>query len=98
MSERVVKLSHLLGARVVDQGGADLGRVYDVRVRQVTAGEPGRPPDYEVEGLLVGARGLVARIGLIGSRRSSDAQPVDPVPWSDVVALESGRVVVRSRA
>jgi hypothetical protein len=98
MSDGVVKLSALLGRRVEDERGATLGRVHDVRVRRVTSGEPGRPPDYEVEGLLVGRGGVLARIGLVGSRREAGTQPGDPIPWADVLSVETGRVVVRSRA
>jgi hypothetical protein len=96
MSVTALKLSSLLGAHAVDERGRSIGRVHDVRVRRVAPGGPAAAPVYEVEGLVLGARGVLARLGALGSRRAQ-AQPIAALPWRDVVAVEPGRVVVRER-
>jgi len=97
MSASVLKLSHLLELRVEDEDGRRLGRVQDVRVRRETAGGEAEPPQYRVEGLIVGPRGLRVRLGW---RRRSGPAPVaeqDALPWEDVLAIEPDRLLVRRR-
>jgi hypothetical protein len=96
MKTTVLKLSALLGATVVDEGGTTLGRVHDVRVRRAAPAGPAAPPAYEVEGLIVGRRGRLARLGALAARRDEQAQPADVLPWSRVVEVTPGRVRVRS--
>jgi hypothetical protein len=96
MTATVLKLSALLGATVVDDGGVTLGRVHDVRVRRVAPAGPAAPPAYEVEGLIVGRRGLLARFGALAARHDEQAQPANVLPWSRVVEVAPGRVRVRS--
>jgi hypothetical protein len=95
MSTTVVKLSHLLDLRVEDQDGRSLGHVHDVRVRRVTSGEPGRPPTYQVDELIVGTRGLRVRLGWRRARGPDAVSPGDVVGWDDVLAIESDRLVIR---
>ena len=90
MSVNVIKLSRLLELPVEAEDGTALGHVHDVRVRRVD----GR---YEVEGLIVGSRGLLVRLGW---RRARDPAPLsshDVLAWSDVVAVESFMSVHRTR-
>jgi sporulation protein YlmC with PRC-barrel domain len=75
----VVRLSSLMGAEVVDADGRRVGRVEDLRVRRAGTA-------HEVEALLVGARGLLNRLGV---RADSAA-----IPWDAVTGLEPGRVTV----
>lgn len=82
MSAGVIKLSRLLELRVEAEDGMPLGRVHDVRVRRVD----GR---YEVEGLIVGPRGLLARLGWRRARQR------DVLAWKDVMAVDPDRLVVR---
>ena len=92
-----VTLAQLLGAQVVDESGRALGRVHDVRaVRDGEPVEADQAPRYRVEGLIVGRSGLRARLGLTRARRPEPLRSPEPLPWEDVVALEPGRVIVRS--
>jgi hypothetical protein len=94
-----ITLSQLVGAEVVDESGKRIGHVHDVRVvREGDPAEPGQAPGYRVEGLIVGRLGLRARLGLTAARRPEPLRGRDPVRWEDVVALEPGRVTVRSQA
>jgi hypothetical protein len=93
----VFKASDLLHCEVVGEDGARVGHVRDIRV--VRDGDPlvpdGAPP-YRVEGLVVGRRGVIVRLGL----RAHGPEAVgsgDLVRWEDVVAMEPGRLVVRRR-
>ncbi len=91
MSTDVVKLSRLLELPVEDQHGRSLGHVHDVRVRRTETG------GYRVEGLIVGPRGLLVRLGWRRARWPAPVAPHDAVPWEDVLAIEAGRLVVRTR-
>jgi len=82
MSAGVIKLSRLLELRVEAEDGTPVGRVHDVRVRRVD----GR---YEVEGLIVGPRGLLVRLGWRRARQR------DVLAWKDVMAVDPDRLVVR---
>ena len=92
MSEPVFKLSALLGSRIVDESGSELGEVEDVRVRR--AGDDA----LEVVALLYGRDGMRARIGLSGNDGEEPAPVETLVAWSDVVAFEDGVVRVRRGA
>ena len=88
-ARRVIRLSELLGLPVRDGDGRRLGHVHDVRVVR-------RDGAYAVEGLLIGGRGVAARLGL---HKADEAEPLragDLVEWSDVTAVEADRVVVSS--
>jgi sporulation protein YlmC with PRC-barrel domain len=76
----VILMSQLLGLAVRDEAGESLGRVHDIRVRR-------RGEHFEVEGLLVGAGGIAARLGL-------RARGV--IDWADVRAVEQDALVVSS--
>ena len=79
-----MRLSHVLGRRVVDTAGRHLGHVFDVEVEW-------RANALQVTALLVGVRGLLDRLGYpaLRERRSK-------IPWKEVRVLEAGRVVVEA--
>ena len=58
-----MRISDLIGSRVVCSNGAPVGKVHDVRLvrRGPTRGDFGAT--YRVEGLLIGAVGVGARLG-----------------------------------
>ena len=93
MTSDVLKLSKLLELRVEDEDGRALGHVHDVRVRRRPDG-----PGYRVDGLIVGPRGLLVRLGWRRARDPAPLSPHDVLPWDSVVAIEPERLVVRSGA
>jgi len=97
MTTSVINLSRLLGLPVEDEAGRSMGRVYDVRVRQTQTGSPTRPPTYEIEGLIVGERGMRVRLGWRRARGPGQEGGHDLLRWDDVLAVESERLLVRRR-
>jgi hypothetical protein len=95
MTTTVVKLSQLLGLPVEDEDGRALGHLHDIRVRQITIGEPTRAPRYQADSLIVGPRGLRVRLGWGRSRKPDEVAPDALLAWKDVVAIEPDRLVVR---
>jgi sporulation protein YlmC with PRC-barrel domain len=89
-------LSDLLEAEVVAEGGESLGRVHDVRVRQLQR----RTPEglrLRVVGLVVGARGIRERLGLDAGRSGAPIADRNVIEWERVLSVdgEAGRVTVR---
>ncbi|MDX8152358.1 PRC-barrel domain-containing protein [Patulibacter brassicae] len=84
-----LRLSDLLGARVVGADGRVVGRVRDVRARR----EDDR---FLVEGLVLGTAGIRARLGTRAARRPEPLHEGDLVPWDRVAEIAPG--VVRLRA
>jgi sporulation protein YlmC with PRC-barrel domain len=89
-------LSDLLEAEVVAEGGESLGRVHDVRVRQLQRRTP-EGHRLRVVGLVVGARGIRERLGLDAGRGGAPIADRDVIEWERVLAVdgEAGRVTVR---
>jgi uncharacterized protein YrrD len=58
-----MRLTDLLGAEVIDQEGRSAGRVHDVRLVQDGPPVGGSGASLRVAGLIVGARGIGARLG-----------------------------------
>ena len=75
-------LSSLLRRKVVTESGHSLGRCRDLR-GELTSSR------LEVTGLCVGGGGLLEHLGI----RSHD--PYVTVPWTAVVRIEGGQIVVR---
>jgi sporulation protein YlmC with PRC-barrel domain len=85
----VIRASDLIGCAVQSRSGERLGSVHDLRARLSGAG-------WELEGLLVGRRGMLARL-----RGSSGAEALvrgEVIPWHAVTSLEDGVITVRDRA
>ncbi len=83
-----MRVSDLLGVEVCTQSGDRLGHVRDLRGRLV-----GR--SLEVTGLLVGTRGMLARLGLGVSKHRGVVGGSGLVPWASVVSANRRGIVVR---
>ena len=95
----MIRLSDLFGCRVFTESGRKLGRVHEIRVTRRTDGTDDHTQlGWLVDGIVVGKRGLLERLGVRGAQRSEPTIESGVVSWSDVVALEDGRAVVRDRA
>jgi hypothetical protein len=97
-----MKISDLIGARVVCSNGASVGKVHDVRLVREGQSRGDFGATYRVEGLLIGAIGIGARLGynrpslggpmFVGTlvrRIRSGARHVD---WADVSAVSEGEI------
>src|SRR3954447_22314547 len=87
------RLSQLLSAHLVTSGGAELGRVRDIRVeRQTDVPDEHVNEDWRVVGLLTGRAGLWERIGW---RAEGDPVPSRSfIPWTAVQEFTPGVVVI----
>jgi sporulation protein YlmC with PRC-barrel domain len=103
-----MRVSDLLGAEVLDARGAELGRVYDVRLAQ--DGLPVGPfgATLRLRSVLIGATAIGARLGF---ERSDIRGPwplraaftalhgrMRPARWDEVAAIEQDRIRLRVRA
>ena len=77
----------MLGLPVRTQDGESLGQVHDVRAEL-------RPRTLRVTGLVVGRSGLLERLGIGAPESAARIRTRDVVPWSAVVRLDRGGVVV----
>jgi sporulation protein YlmC with PRC-barrel domain len=88
-----IRVSGLLGSRLVTGAGRDLGRVWDVRVERQTKVPDERVNEaWRVTGLIAGRWGWRQRIGM-----SSEGDPLsgeDFTPWASVLDLADGVVTV----
>lgn len=82
-----ITISQLLGMPVVDARGDKRGHVHDVRARRTDDG------GWEVAGLVVGARGVLARLG--ARSRSSRPDESAIVAWKDVIAIDDDAIRLR---
>jgi sporulation protein YlmC with PRC-barrel domain len=87
-----MRLSTLLDLPVRTESGDELGRLFDLRAKEVG----GR---WRVTGLIVGSYGVLERIGAVGARRTRETRGTraasDFVPWDAVVRIRPDAVVVR---
>jgi hypothetical protein len=91
-----MRLSELLGSRVVTESGDKLGHVFDVRVRRDPRSSAERADQkWKVDALLYGSRGIVHRFGMLAVKRLIPSDRGDEVSWRDVVAVDPGRITVR---
>ena len=101
-----MRLSDLLEADVVDEGGRSLGRVHDVRLVQDGPAPAGRDPSFRVLGLLLGNASIGRRLGY---HRGTQRAPwllrtvlgrgrVEYLPWERVRRVEQGRIVAAGPA
>jgi sporulation protein YlmC with PRC-barrel domain len=82
-----VRLSEVLGLPVRTEDGESLGHVHDVRAEL-------RPRTLRVTGLVVGQAGVLERLGIGAPESAARIRTHDVVPWSSVVRLDRGGVVV----
>jgi hypothetical protein len=93
-----MRLTDILGAKLVTESGQELGHVLDVRVKRDPRGSPERADHkWRLDALLYGERGLIARFGLFAARERVSRGSHDELPWNDVVAIRSGEITVRDR-
>lgn len=86
-----MRLTDLINRHCVTEDGRVLGRVFEVRAHRRRGGH------LEVTDLLLGRHALIERYGA-GRRRPAgehEGDTVHEVPWSDVLRIEQGRIVVR---
>lgn len=91
-----MRLSDLLEAEVVTEDGESLGRIHDVRVRQLER----RTSDgyrLRVVGLVTGRRGIRERLGIDTGRSERPIADRDLIEWERVLEVDgaAGRVSVR---
>jgi sporulation protein YlmC with PRC-barrel domain len=87
----LMRLSELLHREVRTESGRKLGHVHDVRAEA-------RGDRLLVTGVIVGRHALLEHfgLGLSGGRRGAKMRTTSNlIPWSSVVRLTSGAVVVR---
>jgi sporulation protein YlmC with PRC-barrel domain len=83
-----MRLSDLLSLEVRIESGEKLGRVHDVRGELTSR-------SLKVTALVAGKVGLLERLG-VGAPESADrVRPRDTIPWSAVVRVDRGGVVVK---
>lgn len=93
-----MRASEIIGRRVLDPHGRDIGRVHDIRIER--SGDA-----YRICGLTVGPVAVAQRLGY-GRGQMNGPWPLTVlfralasrslfVPWADVVSLPSGAVQIR---
>jgi sporulation protein YlmC with PRC-barrel domain len=101
-----VRLSRLLRRPVEDEDGRHLGVVHDVAASQTGPVTAGFDAAIEVTAVIIGARGIRARLGLSPAHVQGPwlvrilrlpGRSTDTIVWQDVVAVEDDRIVVRRR-
>lgn len=100
--------SDLFGARVLDAGGTDVGRVDDVRVRRDGPYVEGFGSAMRVDALVVGDGGVAVRLGYVRHGVQGPAllrrwamrreQRCLVVAWDDVAGVEADGVHLRVAA
>ena len=83
-----MKLADLLGTVVETESGRRLGHVHDVRAEHDGG-------TLVVTGLVVGARGLLERLGIEPPSRRARLLARDVIPWEAVVRADRRGIVVR---
>jgi sporulation protein YlmC with PRC-barrel domain len=92
----VMRVSEVLGSIVNTESGQKLGHVYDVRVQRDPRSSPrSAGQKWTVTGLVVGGRGMLERFGVSGARKQEPILQRDLVPWSAIVRVRAGEVVVK---
>jgi sporulation protein YlmC with PRC-barrel domain len=81
----MIRASDLIGCVVQTESGERLGRVHDLRAGAIGGG-------WQLEGLLVGRYGMIARM------TGSGPDPMvhgNVIPWEAITALDDGLIRVR---
>jgi sporulation protein YlmC with PRC-barrel domain len=91
-----MRLTDLLGAKIVSESGDTIGHVYDVQVKRDPRSSADRVDQkWRLDALLYGRSGLVVRFGLLAARQRVSRDHHDELPWSDVVAIGDSTITVR---
>jgi hypothetical protein len=95
----VIRVSELLGCRLVTESGEKLGHVFDVRVTRDPRSSGDRADQkWKLDALMFGSRGVIHRFGMLAIKRLISSERGGAVPWSDVVTVEPGEITVRDQA
>ncbi len=93
-----MRVSELLGCRLVTESGEKLGHVFDVRVKRDPRSSGQRADQkWRVDALMFGSRGIIHRFGMLSIKRLISSERGETVPWSDVVKIGSGEITVRDQ-
>jgi sporulation protein YlmC with PRC-barrel domain len=94
-----MRLSDLLKMEVYTESGEDLGHVYDIRVeRDPRSATDSAGQKWQVKGLVIGRFGFLHRFGLATATSRGPTLERDLVPWSAIVSMKDGRIVVKDSA
>lgn len=94
-----MRLSDLVGAEVVEQGGKRIGHVFDIRVRRrAGSATDSASQQWRIVGLVLGRRGLWERLGLARPLHNTVVMKRDLLAWDQVDSVNDGRVVARAGA
>lgn len=86
---RTIRLSEVVGSKIVTPDGRKVGRVADLRVT------PG--PTYRVTALEIGTPGWLDRLGIAQVFKMGKKFKQKPhlVPWDAVAELDDGRLILK---
>jgi sporulation protein YlmC with PRC-barrel domain len=90
----MIRATDMLGSEVRTLSGVKLGRVRDLRVTRAEGG----PSPWRLDGLVVGKRAMLERLGITGAKRAEPIISGDLVRWTTVKRVEEGLVVVAEDA
>ena len=90
----MIRATDMLGSQVQTVAGVKLGRVRDLRVVRAAGG----PSPWRLEGLVIGRRAILERLGITGARRPEPIIGGDLIGWTSVKSVEEGLVVVAEDA
>lgn len=103
-----MRLSELLGAKVIDERGRAVGKVHDIRLEQTPPERAGATPDLRVHGLIVGRRALGARLGfgrgglhgpwLLKVVFGTLGHDAHYVPWHRIRSIRPGQIHITGAA
>ena len=82
----MIRASDLIGCVVRSESGERVGRVHDLRAHWLDG-------EWRLVGVLVGGRGMVAR--LVGGTDEEPVRGGRVIPWEAITKLEDGLVTVR---
>ena len=94
-----MRVSELLGRRLVSESGQKLGHVFDVRVKRDPRSSGARADQkWKLDALVFGRRGVIDRFGVITARHLIADERGEAVPWTEVVDIGPEEIVVRDRS
>jgi hypothetical protein len=93
-----MRLSDLLGCRLVTESGDELGHVFDVRVERDPRSSAERADQkWKLDALMFGTRGVIDRFGMLAVKRLVPNRRGEALPWSQVVDIAPGEITVRDQ-
>jgi sporulation protein YlmC with PRC-barrel domain len=93
-----MRISDLLGCRLVTESGDELGHVFDVRVERDPRSSAERADQkWKLDALMFGSRGVIDRFGMLAVKRLVPSKRGEALPWSQVVDIAPGEITVRDQ-